>query len=379
MSCAAKRSASATTSASIGAFRRRSKAALRGVNQARSLFWASSARKSMASGVKPSKRPSVVVIGGRWYALAPLSLAPVSDVEHASIQPAAREAVLSWYRERGRPLAFRRTTDPYAILVSEAMAQQTQAARAAEAWERFMRRFPTVQDLAQAAPADVLRQWAGLGYDRRALALWRAARIIVDEHDGQVPHDLSALEALPGVGPYTARAVAALAFGKPVGAVDVNVRRVLGRVVAGAHDALAAGAMQRHADAAVPADHPGEWTHAVMDIGATVCRPRSPRCDACPLRPWCRYARGDRPGGATTATHAVRERPVRFASTNRWLRGRIMARLRAVPDDDWAVIEGGIGEHDREAVRRAVLDLDHDGLVESRELDGRLEARLRSA
>ena len=313
----------------------------------------------------------------------PVSGRPVPDAG-AGIDPAARAAILAWYRERGRPLAFRRTTDPYAILVSEAMAQQTQAARAAEAWERFMIRFPTVGDLATAAPSDVLRQWAGLGYDRRALALWRTARIIVDEHGGLVPRDLDALEALPGVGPYTARAVAALAFGTPVGAVDVNVRRVLGRAVAGTADALGAPAMQRLADASVPADHPGEWTHAVMDIGATVCRPRSPRCDACPVRPWCRFAAahaGDAIAAPTsTPAHPRnRERPVPFVATNRWLRGRIMTRLRAAEGDAWSVVDGSIGEHDGDAVRRAILELDRDGLVERREVGDRWEVRLRSA
>ncbi len=159
-----------------------------------------------------------------------------------AVPPDARRAILAWYAERGRPLAFRRTRDPYAVLVSEAMAQQTQAARAAEAWERFMARFPTVEALAAAPLPDVLRQWAGLGYDRRALALWETARIIAAEHGGQVPADVAALQALPGIGPYTARAVAALAFGMPVGAVDVNVRRVLGRIVAGDATALAAPA-----------------------------------------------------------------------------------------------------------------------------------------
>jgi A/G-specific adenine glycosylase len=153
--------------------------------------------------------------------------------DRPALPAAARAAILGWYAERGRPLAFRRTTDPYAILVSEAMAQQTQASRAAASWERFMATFPTVGALAAASPADVLRAWAGLGYDRRALALWRAARVIVEDHDGRVPSSVEELQALPGVGPYTARAVAALAYGVPVGAVDVNVRRVLGRVAAG--------------------------------------------------------------------------------------------------------------------------------------------------
>ena len=170
----------------------------------------------------------------------------------APIPEELREAILTWYGARGRTLPFRETTDPYAILVSEAMAQQTQAARAGEAWTRFMATFPTVQTLADAPPADVLRAWQGLGYNRRAINLQRAARVIVDEHHGQVPSDLRALEALPGVGPYTARAVAALAFGLPVGAVDTNVRRVLGRIVAGDVGLLDVKSMQQVADEAVP-------------------------------------------------------------------------------------------------------------------------------
>lgn len=284
------------------------------------------------------------------------------------LPPAARAAILAWYRERGRPLAFRRTTDPYAILVSEAMAQQTQAARAAAFWERFMVRFPTVDDLAAATPADVLRVWAGLGYDRRALALWRAARVIVSEHGGRVPDSVTALQALPGVGPYTARAVAALAYGVAVGAVDVNVRRVLGRVVAGSESGLSTRDLQAVADEAVPSDAPGAWTHALMDLGATVCRPRTPACPACPALAWCRYAT-DGGAGAGAAPRPTPGRVLRapaapFPSTTRWLRGRILDRLRGLPDGRWATISGPIGDHDGPAVRAAVRALAREGMIE---------------
>ena len=147
---------------------------------------------------------------------------------------ALRDAILAWYDARGRSLPFRGTTDPYAVLVSEVMAQQTQIARVAAAWSAFMAAFPTIGDLAAASPADVLRAWRGMGYNRRALNLWRAARVVVSEHAGRLPEDVAALERLPGIGPYTARAVAAIAFGSAVGAVDTNVRRVLGRAVGGA-------------------------------------------------------------------------------------------------------------------------------------------------
>lgn len=289
----------------------------------------------------------------------------------------ARDAILAWYTERGRTLAFRRTTDPYAVLVSEAMAQQTQAARAAAYWERWMIRFPTVRDLAAASPADVLRAWAGLGYDRRALALWRAAGVIVERHDGRVPSSLTELEALPGVGPYTARAVAAIAFGIPVGAVDVNVRRVLGRIVGGSPEAFGRREMQDVADATVPADQPAAWTHAVMDIGAILCRPRRPRCPECPAQAWCVAGRLGVDEGLPSRTPKVGERTAPFASTNRWLRGRILDRLRTASDGTWLPMDGPIGDHDHDRVVRAVRAMAADGVAEvSIDPDGTLRARL---
>ncbi len=194
------------------------------------------------------------------------------DPPSEPLPTALRNAILAWFEVAGRQLAFRATRDPYAILVSELMAQQTQAARAAEAWSAWMTRFPTVQALAAAPAADVLRAWAGLGYNRRAIHLHRAAKAIVAEHGGSVPDSVEGLQRLPGVGPYTARAVAAIAFGLPVGAVDTNVRRVLGRIAAGGAEALAPAELQALADAVVPPDRAGDWTHALMDVGAGLCR-----------------------------------------------------------------------------------------------------------
>jgi A/G-specific adenine glycosylase len=325
----------------------------------------------------------------------------VSPAERSdAVSPALQDSILTWYASRARSLPFRGTTDPYAILVSEAMAQQTRAARAGEAWTAFMARFPTVSALAAATPADVLRAWKGLGYNRRALNLWRAAGEIVSRFGGQVPADVAALESLPGVGRYTARAVAALAFGMPVGAVDTNVRRVLGRIVAGEVGDLSAAALQSVADAIVPPDRPGAWTHALMDIGATVCRPRRPDCAACPARSWCRYAgnsviearaeavvgvpfgrsvrrarsgpggrsvRGARsvPGAhAARGSAAARESSAPFRSTSRWLRGRILDRLREAQDGDWVNLEDPIGEHDALAVAFAAETLANEGLLQ---------------
>ena len=282
-----------------------------------------------------------------------------------------RAAILAWFDAAGRPLAFRSTADPWAILVSEAMAQQTQAARAADAWTGFMARFPTPASLSAATPADVLRAWRGLGYNRRALALRAAAIAIVRDHDGAAPSDLEALRRLPGVGPYTARAIAALAFGARVGAVDTNVRRVLSRAVGGARGSLDPAELQAVADAAVPADRPGHWTHALMDVGATFCRPRGPRCDACPAEPWCRAAAAgpvdDRTSPRPASPGAGRQphpAAVSFESTTRWLRGRILDRLRDAPGDTWVELAGPIGTHDVADVGVAIDALVREGLAE---------------
>src|SRR4051812_42072151 len=183
----------------------------------------------------------------------------------------ARRALLAWYDGQGRTIAFRASRDPYAILVSEVMAQQTQISRVVPAWQAFLARFPTVADLAAAPAADVIRAWRGMGYDRRALNLRRAAERIVQRHDGRIPSGLADLEALPGIGPYTARAVAAIAFGRPVGAVDTNVRRVLGRALRLPSGPATVGRvrrLQRIADASVDPGRPADWTHALMDLGA---------------------------------------------------------------------------------------------------------------
>ncbi len=296
------------------------------------------------------------------------------DAEHpVGLAAEARAAVLEWYDANGRSLAFRSSRDPYAILVSEVMAQQTQIGRVVEAWERFLARFPTVEALAASSPADVLRAWQGMGYDRRALNLRRAAQMIRDEHAGRVPDDIAALERLPGVGPYTARAVASIAFWQPVGAVDTNVRRVLGRALTGKDAPSPRQAWtQAAADASVDRERPGDWTHAVMDLGATVCRPSRPLCTECPLSPWCRWARvdADRVDGATSGRTSTVPAPA-FTSTTRWLRGRIVDRLRAADDGAWTAIDEPIGDHDAGAVARAIHALARDGLVEIDATDDR--------
>lgn len=293
------------------------------------------------------------------------------------LPPAARDAILGWYDDAGRELPFRGVTDPYAILVSEAMAQQTRVARAAEYWRAWMARFPTVEALAAAPLVEVLRAWAGLGYNRRAVHLHRAAQAIVADHGGRVPDTVEGLAALPGIGPYTARAVAAIAFGRPVGAVDVNVRRVLARVVTGNAHGLAPVALQTLADATVPADRPADWTHAVMDVGARFCRSVRPRCADCPAVAWCRYAAEDGAAERRADGAAPPRAPAApFERTSRWLRGRILARAREADDGDWTAYEAPIGSHDPAAVREALAGLADDGLLEVRDGEGGPEARI---
>ncbi len=287
---------------------------------------------------------------------------------------AFRRSVLAWYRREGRTFPFRGPTDPYLVLVSETILQQTQVSRGGPAWERFTARFPTVEALAAASPADVIRAWHGLGYNRRAVNLRRAAIMVVEDLGGRFPRDVAGLERLPGVGPYTARAVASIAYGLPVGAVDTNVRRVLGRAFAGEHRPTER-ALQDLADRLARVERPGDWTAALMDLGSTVCRPRAPRCDVCPVAGLCRSAGAFAPapaGSVGSSPDRPRADPTRrrgspaiaFDRTNRWLRGRILDRLRAVDGDGWLAFGEPIGGHDRAAVLAALGALADEGLVE---------------
>lgn len=299
-------------------------------------------------------------------------------VVNAAVAPATmpdglRKAILAWYDARGRSLPFRGTTDPYAVFVSEVMAQQTQISRVGPAWTAFMATFPTIGDLAAASPADVLRAWRGMGYNRRALNLWRAARIVVEEHAGQLPADVATLERLPGIGPYTARAVAAIAFREPVGAVDTNVRRVLNRAVGGAIDAFTSRELQRVADAAVHVDRAADWTHALMDVGAAFCRTTRPLCGECPAAVACRYAANPRTAHARAPRTASSSSP--FTASARWLRGRILDRLREADGHGWVDFGEEIGAHDRDAVGDALGALAREGLLELHRTDAR-RARL---
>jgi len=244
-------------------------------------------------------------------------------VDGASLEE-TRERVLAWFAEAGRDLPWRATRDPYRVLVAEVLAQQTQAARAAAAWPRFLERFPDVHALAAAAPAEVLRAWQGLGYNRRALALQRTARAV--EERGGWPDTVEDLAGLPGVGPYTARAVACFALERRVAPVDTNVARVLARSLAGADPAqLTPAARQCLADRAMAPGHPWAWSSALMDVGALHCRPQ-PRCEGCPLEPSCRWRAL---GPAAPPPRARPQAP--FATSDRRWRGAVVRVLAGAP------------------------------------------------
>jgi A/G-specific adenine glycosylase len=232
--------------------------------------------------------------------------------------------LLEWYAAQGRDLPWRRTRDPYAILVSEVMLQQTQVARVVERYEAWLERWPTAEALAAAPLAEVLRAWVGLGYNRRARRLWEACGVVAARG---WPDDL---RELPGVGPYTAAAVGAFAFGRDELPVDVNVARVLER----------AGERPEG-----PAPVLGQ---ALMDLGATICTARAPRCGECPLE-------GCRSRGAVVVAPRRRGPRERFEDTDRYARGRVIAAVAAG--------EGPPPELDGERLARVLAHLESDGLV----------------
>ena len=225
----------------------------------------------------------------------------------------------SWYASRRDAYPWRGARDPYRVLVSEVMLQQTQAARVIPMYRAFLRRFPSVEALAAAPRSDVVRAWAGLGYNRRAVALSEAARIVVRDHAGRIPSEPEALRRLPGIGPYTAAAVAAIAFGRPLPAVDTNLRRVIGRVRLG-RDGADAAQIEDAAHRWIDRKDPGSWTQALMDVGREHCRP-VPRCEGCPLTRSCRLRRS-----GTPASEPRRRQPA-FEGSSRQLRGAVVREL----------------------------------------------------
>ena len=275
-----------------------------------------------------------------------------------SLPASARKALLDWYRPRARAYPWRRgRPNAYRTLVSELMLQQTQAPRVVPIFEAFVGGFPTVRALAAASRADVLRAWAGLGYNRRAVSLHRAAQAVVAQHDGRVPTAVADLQRLPGVGPYTAAAVASIAGGVPVAAIDVNARRIVARVEFG-RDAAGVSTGETDATAAgwVDRGDPGAWNQALMDLGREHCR-AVPRCEGCPLARACRFVR------AGSAPVPAARRQSRFEGSLRQVRGGVVDVLRTRRSAGVAGLAQSTGfAVDR--IAEALGGLERDGVVE---------------
>lgn len=232
------------------------------------------------------------------------------------------EPLMKWFEPRRHAYPWRGTSVPYAVLVSEIMLQQTQAARVVPAFERFLGRFPTVAALADASRADVVRAWEGLGYNRRAVALSEAARAIVRDHGERVPGDPEELKRLPGVGPYTAAAIASFAYGATIAAVDTNVRRVVARARLGREPGeVRRDTIDDEAGRWLDRRHPAEWNQALMDLGREICRPE-PRCEACPIAADCRARSRSR------RSRLAPRRAAPFEGSMRQVRGGIVRVLR---------------------------------------------------
>jgi A/G-specific adenine glycosylase len=265
---------------------------------------------------------------------------------------------------RLRDLPWRRTRDPWAILVSEVMLQQTQVTRVTPRWSSFLERFPTVEACAAASLGDVLREWQGLGYPRRARYLHAAAQQV--ERAGRFPRDLAGLLELQGVGAYTARALLAFAFELDAAVVDTNIARVYARV---AGERLTPRQVQAMADDACPSGEAWAWNQCLMDLGALLCRPVKPSCSDCPVRSSCAWQGSGLPDPAIGSS-GVSGKQARFEGSDRQARGRLMKALSLGPVDRSAVAAIMRREHD--VAVRLLDDLVAEGLCQPDRLTIRL-------
>ena len=278
--------------------------------------------------------------------------------------------VLRWYARHGRDLPWRHTSEPYRILLSETMLQQTQVARVLEKYPAFLNRFPSLPALARAPRSAVVHAWSGMGYNNRAVRLHRLALRVV-QNGGTLPRDPAALHRLPGVGAYTRDAVCAFAYRRRVPVVDVNVRRVLSRLSGRMRDTaslLPEAEVRRIAAELLPERRYYAWNQALMDLGATVCTARRPACDTCPVARHCRSR-----GGMREARKKPRREPSMRGVPNRIYRGRLVEELRRAPRGRAlpAAMLGrrilpGFGEAQHRWLGGILAGLERDGLVRVR-------------
>jgi len=319
---------------------------------------------------------------GEKHHPAPTTSPLISVSPHSLIRP-----LLDWYALHRRDLPWRQAPDPYRVLVSEFMLQQTQAERVAPRFTAFLDQFPSFAALAAATTADVLRAWSGLGYNQRALRLQAIAREVMTQHGGDLPSGVASLQQLPGIGQYTAAAIACFAFGAQVATVDTNIRRVLRRIIIGAEGskALTPRAIWELAAQVLPAGRAGDWNQALMDLGATICSVRSPACARCPVEAVCRYRQQVREAGTADVASlpAPARATARFVGSTRYYRGRVLRVLPALDPgqdlplptlgkqikEDYAAYDAGWLE--------GILDrLERDGLVALERDATEIKARL---
>lgn len=284
---------------------------------------------------------------------------------------------MTWFRQQGRDLPWRHTRNPYHILVSELMLQQTQVERVIPKYHAFLAQFPDVQSLAAAPTSAVITAWQGLGYNRRAVYLQRTAQAVVNEHQGQFPRDVATLRSLPGIGPYTAGAIACFAFEQDVAFLDTNIRRVVLRIAHDPRDAAPAESeLWRHAETLVPSGQGWWWNQAIMELGAVICTARNPRCTLCPLRGDCRDYQVrleldqqlislPAPASKRVAEHKKTEP---FIGSDRYLRGRIIDTLRASSlmrhEHLFTSIQDLYPQLTTDRFERIIAGLARDGLIE---------------
>ena len=271
--------------------------------------------------------------------------------------------LLPWADVVRRDLPWRRTRDPWSILVSEVMLQQTQVDRVIPKWEAFLRRFPTVRDCANAEQSEVVRSWEGLGFHRRAIALHQSAKAIVDRFEGVVPVDRRDLLSLPGIGPYTSRALRVFAYEMDDAVLDTNVGRIIARAVVGA--TCRVGDAQQIADSLVPLGDGWRWNQAMLDLGAMVCTKQRPTCGRCPVLNACRWRLENGPeqtADPATGSGGVSKAQSKFEGSDRQGRGKILALLRAHTTVSLTDAGEATGWLDGARVARVVESLVSDGL-----------------
>jgi len=295
-----------------------------------------------------------------------MGIAHAKTRSNSAEESAVIKAILFWYKKNGRAaLPWRQTRDPYKVLVSELMLQQTQVSRVVPKYNAFIKRFSTIESLARADRTDVLRHWQGLGYNNRAVRLHTLTKLVVSEHDGKLPKNYDGLQKLPGIGPYTAGAVIIFAHDTPAPCIDVNIKRVLARISFEKNIAVEdIDGLALHLITASGAPH--DWNSALMDFGSSICTARDPLCGTCPLRATCKSK-----GVRSDETDASKKQS-KFAGSVRWYRGQVLKALlenKTLTREELQTIKSGDAQDRKKMVERdrklnvALNGMEQEGMI----------------